>query len=75
MSQQEFNKDALKGIEKIGQGAVEMISSLESLIKQSYSSLGKDEAIKLAEMMNKTRLDKKVKQFEKEIKDLSKQFI
>lgn len=75
MSQQEFNKEALKGVDKIGEGAVEMINSFEKLIKQTYYNLGKEEAIKLAEMIKKTKLDKKVKDFEKQIKDLSKQFI
>lgn len=75
MSQQEFNQqEALDSVKKIGEGALEMIGSLEKIITSSYSNLGEAGAKQLAEAMKASKFDSRVVEFEKQIKDLSKAF-
>jgi hypothetical protein len=73
LNQAEF-KNTIAEAEKLGENAVNLLKSFEGMIKSQYGNMNSEQAIKLAQAMNESRLDERVKDFEKQIKDLSKAF-
>jgi len=74
MNQQESSQEMLEGVNKLGDGAMEMIQSLDKLVKKNFANMGEAEAIKFAETLKATKLDSKIAEFRKEINNLSKTF-
>jgi ATP-dependent helicase/DNAse subunit B len=67
-----MNPQEFEGVNKIKEGAIDMIKSLENLIKNNYSNIGEEGAKKLAEAMNSFGVQEKIKEFKKELNDLNK---
>jgi hypothetical protein len=73
LNQAEF-KNTIKEAELLGENAVNLLKSFEGMVKAQFGNINSEQAIKLAQMMNESKLDDRVKDFEKQIKDLSKGF-
>ena len=74
MSQQESKEKMLNDVKILGEGALGMIKSLDKMVKGSFAQMGEKEALAFAKQLKDTKMDKKVEEFKKQIKDLSKTF-